>query len=71
MDPITVYYLGRIRQQEFLDEAEELRYSIPIWERLWDRIAPMIAARRQKARSAAAEALEPCVTAPSAIVDNC
>jgi hypothetical protein len=68
MDPLNVYYLGRIRQQEFLDEAAELRYAVPIWERLWDKIAPMLAARRQRARYAAEMN---CVTAPTAIVDNC
>ena len=68
MDPITIVNLGQIRQQEYLDQAEEWRYSEPIWERIYRWVAPRIAARRQN--RAATEALDTCITAPTA-ADNC
>jgi hypothetical protein len=73
MDPTTFVRLGQIRQQEFIQQAEAWRYAEPIWERVWHRIAPLVAARRQKAHydASAAESLDSCVTAPSTVVDNC
>jgi hypothetical protein len=65
MDPITIFNLGQIRQQEYLEQAEAWRYTEPIWERIYRWAAPRIAARRQN--RAASEALDTCVTA----ADNC
>jgi hypothetical protein len=69
MDPLTHMRIGQIRQEEFIKQAEEWRYSDPIWERLWRRVAPILAARRKRYAS---DSLDTRVTtAPASMVDNC
>lgn len=68
MDPLTHMRIGQIRQEEFIRQAEEWRYSEPIWERIYRWVAPRIAARRKRQASAA---LDTRVTASNTIVDNC
>lgn len=71
MDPILMIRLGNIRQEEYIEQAEALRYAQPIWERIYRWAAPRIAARRANVRTASAEAPDTCVTTVPSIADNC
>lgn len=70
MDPISIYQMGRIRHQEFLEQAAKDRGAKPVQQYL-SAFGSLLIRVGQKLVNAASPALEGQTVAQQTAVENC
>lgn len=70
LDPITTYRLGQIRQQEYLQMAEQMRNADPQTSMLW-QVGDRMIALGKRLMAATSTAPAQTVTAPNITGEPC